>query len=290
MLSVCLCLGTAFLNLMHISVNFSALLAFVSGHGFISKPPARNAAANSKNHWTPQAGNSAGVADRIKDKGASFPDNYVGANQTHGLCGDPWEGGVSILPSPRLQPHMQQGAPTTIYRKGENIEIEIEVTAHHWGHFEFRICKGGLNGDKFSTQIDGQKCLNENLLLRPSPDDREECKNAKRIDASNYDCQPIDTNHPERWYLPPQSFGSDGMMNYKMLFKLPDDLTCDVCTIQWNWITGNSCLVDGYKEYFIKFSKYFEGTPWDESKSPLSPCGSDTIGEQFWNCADVAIH
>ncbi|KAF4650564.1 hypothetical protein FOL47_001067 [Perkinsus chesapeaki] len=267
-----------------------SLLAPVNGHGFISNPPARNKAAGDKNHWTPQAGNSVGAVGRIQAKGAPFPDNHD-AEGTHGLCGDPWEGGSGDLLPLNQQPYMQQGPVVATYKKGQTIEIDMHLTVHHWGHFEFRICKGGLNGDKFSTQIDGQKCLNENLLLRPNPDDREECKNSKNIDASNYDCQPIDTNHPERWYLPPQSFGSGGMMNYKMLFKLPDDLTCDVCTIQWNWITGNSCLVDGYKEYFAMFKGKYPSldSSWDQSNSPKDSCDTARNGEQFWNCADVKI-
>ncbi|KAF4722936.1 hypothetical protein FOZ63_030320, partial [Perkinsus olseni] len=83
---------------------------------------------------------------------------------------------------------------------------------------------GGLSGKKYSTQKAGQDCLNKNLLVRPDLKTRPECRNARAIDARNYDCQPLGAAHPERWYLHPRSYATDGM-NYKMKFKLPDNLT-----------------------------------------------------------------
>ncbi|EER00933.1 conserved hypothetical protein [Perkinsus marinus ATCC 50983] len=263
-----------------------SILAIVKGHGWIESPKARNAVAGPDNHYCRQCGNSGGTVNRIREKNAPFPDNHD-AEGTHGLCGDPFEGGGTNLPPPAQQTYMQQGPVKATYTQGQNIVIEMDLTVHHWGHFEYRICEGGLSGQKYPTQKAGQDCLNKNLLVRPDPKSRPECRNAKNIDASNYDCQPLDTAHPERWYLPPQSYGP----KYKMTFKLPDDLTCSLCTMQWNWITGNSCLVDGYKEYFAKFKEEYPNmdSSWDQSNSPKDSCDLARDGEQFWNCADIKI-
>ncbi|EEQ99499.1 hypothetical protein Pmar_PMAR026199 [Perkinsus marinus ATCC 50983] len=129
------------------------------------------------------------------------------------------------------------------YTHGHNIDIEIHLTVHHWGHFEFRICEGGLNGDKYSTQKAGQDCLNKNLLVRPDPKTRSDCRNATNIDASNYDCQPLDEEHPERWYLPPPNFGTDGM-KYRMTFKLPENLTCSVCLVNKTFLNPIPLVMD----------------------------------------------
>ncbi|KAF4682720.1 hypothetical protein FOZ60_010220 [Perkinsus olseni] len=265
----------------------------VNSYGFMSNPPARNKVAGRNNSYCPQCGNSVGAATRIHAKGAPFPDNHD-AEGTHGLCGDPWEGSYSGLLPLNQQTFMKEGPIVATYSRGQTIEIEISRTAHLWGHFEFRICEGGLSGEKYSTQKAGQDCLNKNLLVRPDPKTHPECRNARAIDASNYDCQPLDAAHPERWYLPPRSYATDGM-NYKMKFKLPDNLTCNPCTMQWNWITGNSCLVKGYKEYFANFKKEYPSLDpsWDQSNSHKDSCDEaryrQQLGQQFWNCADIKI-
>ncbi|EER09493.1 conserved hypothetical protein [Perkinsus marinus ATCC 50983] len=272
--------------MLHI-LFISSIIATVNGHGWMSSPKARNADASPTNHYSPQSGNSVGAVGRVQAEEAPFPDNHD-AEGTHGLCGDPFEGSSTGLLTPNKQIYMQQGPVVATYTHGHNIDIEIHLTVHHWGHFEFRICEGGLNGEKYSTQKAGQDCLNKNLLVRPDPKTRSNCRNATNIDASNYDCQPLDKEHPERWYLPPPTYG----MDYVMTFELPKDLTCELCTIQWNWITGNSCLVKGYKSYYENFKKEYpelDGSWAGQAGSPLPSCETTRDGEQFWNCADIKI-
>ena len=47
----------------------------------------------------------------------------------------------------------------------------------------------------------GQDCLNEHVL------ERAEVNESCVPDDPNPDCQPIDPNHPGRWYLPPLGHG-----------------------------------------------------------------------------------
>ena len=47
----------------------------------------------------------------------------------------------------------------------------------------------------------GQDCLNEHVL------ERAEVNESCIPDDPNPDCQPIDPNHPGRWYLPPLGHG-----------------------------------------------------------------------------------
>ena len=55
-----------------------------------------------------------------------------------GICGDPWDA------SPRL--HEAPGGPfangiiAREYRPGQDIEVHIDITANHFGHFEFKLC------------------------------------------------------------------------------------------------------------------------------------------------------
>ena len=37
-------------------------------------------------------------------------------------------------------------------------------------------------------------------------------------------------------------------MDFKMQFKLPDGVAGDHCLLRWNYATGNSCNMAGYKK------------------------------------------
>merc|ERR1711957_1103988 len=89
--------------------------------------------------------------------------------------------------------------------------FSVKITAHHKGFFEFRIC-------------------DQHLERRAPP--AADCS----VNDGRGDCQPLDTRHPERWYLPP------GAGAYKMKYEIPADLTCTSCTLQWEWFTANSCI------------------------------------------------
>merc|ERR1719330_2016191 len=103
------------------------------------------------------------------------------------------------------------------------------------------------------------------------------------------DCQPVDVRHPERFYLPPLR---NLPQTDKFRYIIPADLSCESCTLQWRWWTGNSGLgKNDYGCYYNQlkqagwnsnnFHGYFDG----------KPCGSNVAKnvEQFVGCSDVTV-
>jgi hypothetical protein len=179
----------------------------------------------------------------------------------------------SLKTSPYLVPTPVQRT----YRAGDVVEFRIAVSTHHKGHYEFRICDQGLDGNTLSSAQAGQDCLNEWILERAQPD--ASCGDA----GSVADCQPVDVKHPGRWYLPPANKGTQtadlnwddnsatsGIGEYHVMkYKIPDTLHCEKCTLQWYWSTGNSCLYDadylGTDGYFQRNKEAFVQMGWNPS-------------------------
>jgi len=195
----------------------------------------------------------------------------------------------------------ENNAGSVKFTKGGTIEIETKVTAHHKGHYEYRIC---TDGSKTPTQA----CFDQHLL---------------ELDDSYPTPSPKDTDHPDRWYVPPNTHGSwlggsvsdtaingdspdwdDSMAGgrrllqsgliYRMRYKLPVGVTCTHCVLQWTWITGNSCVAAGYKSYFEKYPQY-KWYGWMGTNNAGTCNGkekSTVVGgtpEKFWGCADFSI-
>jgi len=194
-----------------------------------------------------------------------------------GICGDGGQWGNSDMLG------YTQG-PLTTFSPGQVVEFVIQLTAHHRGHFEFSICDKKLG----HSTADAQACLNAHRLQRvPPPSD------CVPNDARG-DCQPIHAEYPERWYLPP------GTGTHKMRFRIPSNLQCSSCTLQWRWWTANSCVPAA--DYGCFFSRLAE-LGWDASSWCGTMCGtcgsallqsnsSSTLtrcGEEFRNCADIAV-
>lgn len=138
-------------------------------------------------------------------------------------------------------------------------------------------------------------------------------------DDPRADCQPQDERHPERIYIPPASELSRNKRIWKnkdeskrfqemeeayvMHFKIPSDLQCDACTLQWWWSSAHqSCLPD--EDYLHYFGDTFKKAGWtqpekwigywahqSEITNPNSPrrCRDNNLGEEWTNCADIAV-
>jgi len=236
-------------------------LPMAMGHGYLKEPASRNVVASSRS-WPdvretcPHCLNGGG--SKAVDGG--------------GLCGDPQQ--ASMHDEPYMVPTDVQHT----YTPGDVAVFTVQITAHHKGHFEFRICDRGLDEATLGTRQEGQDCLNEWVLERVAP--ISSCS----PNDSNPDCQPLDPAHPERWYLPPPSYS----MLYNMRYQIPSGLGCQHCTLQWYYSSGNSCTHDSdYQVYFRNMKA--EGWSADNWWKPsASICGS-SVGEQFWNCADIAV-
>ncbi|CAK0849472.1 unnamed protein product [Prorocentrum cordatum] len=145
---------------------------------------------------------------------------------------------------------------------GSIVPITVVVTAHHMGHYEFRICDARLDG----STSDPEGCLNRWVLERATPGEVTAAFGLGAC-APGDDrpfCAPMDGRRPERWYLPPRG-EVDG--THTVYFKVPAGLRCDECTLQWHWWSANSCQPAGdygcYKDV-LQSSGHWAGSkaPW----------------------------
>ncbi|KAL6077686.1 Chitin-binding type-4 domain-containing protein [Balamuthia mandrillaris] len=173
-----------------------ALSALALGHGYLADPPARNALGKLGCGDVPTNYDLMGLA-----AGGPSVVSQIG----HGLCGDRADG---------VQEHYKGGkyATGTIaghYAPGSSITVTVVITAHHLGHFEFRLCD--LDSTDPMDDAD-QGCLDANVLV---------------LSGTEGDTQ---------WELPAPSAN----MVYEIDLDLPSGVTCNRCVLQWYYLTGNS--------------------------------------------------
>jgi chitinase len=172
----------------------------------------------------------------------------------------PLSAGGSLMPA---DPQMQ-------YAKGQEIEVDILLTAHHKGHFEFFACPIAHG------EVPTANCFESYPL--------------EFISDPLYGA-PKDPNYPNRAYIAPatrvetKTVGLSGNY-YRFKMKLPNNLTGDLVLLQWHYLTANSCSFEGYDAYPFP-------TSWGNMGS-LAVCqdiSADGNGspEQFWNCAEISI-
>jgi len=144
-----------------------------------------------------------------------------------GVCGDPYQG-------PRMHEaggSHAKGVIVRTYKRGATIKITPQITANHGGWFEFSIC-----------------AVND--------------KN-KRAEDACFKKMTIVQSGTTRWTMPRHNLHTG---NYDLQVRLPSDLTCSQCVIQWRWNCASNWGCDS------------EG------------CGmGHGPQEQFMGCADVAI-
>jgi len=236
-----------------------ALLALCSippavfGHGYLKTPRSRNYAAwqDGRGEYEPWSVNRKAVSE---------------------TCG--------TNPTGRNYDFLPTGVQAT-YSSGQVIDFDVDMTAHHKGHFVLKAC------DISAGQRATQACFDRNPL--------------RFISGENANPDP---NYPDRAYFPPANppnapngahpqFATGGRWSYRYKFQLPQGLSGNLVLLQWHYIASNSCLPPGYNTY-----------NWPAGWNPgnLGACvdiplhGSDSSGmvqagrpEQFWNCAEVRI-
>jgi len=234
-------------------LSAAALPALVSGHAYLTKPEMRGGArGTAENGYCPQCLGS-----------TNLPMDTCGKSKFLDVVG-----------------------PVSELRAGEMAEFEVKVTAHHKGHFVFRLCDQALDSNSGGYQNE-EACLNEHVLQRARPE--EVYTNCKTNDQRG-DCQPYDEAYPGHWYLPPPSWPK----TYNFHYWIPSNITCERCTLQWWWMSANSCTPhpDAYTSYFQEM----ERQGWNAGEWCGGACsyrsgrgGQRNCGEQFKNCADVRI-
>ena len=208
-----------------------AALPAARGHGFMTIPASRNIADNCAHCL-----NSGGPAVVHADEG------YI-----HGMCGNG--------PTDADQHWNAAGdSPTAIGTSGDSFLIEIVITAHHHGFFEFELCD--------SPDI-SEECFRSTRLLRsgcdPDVDGEMVCRRWWK---------PLNSNELLHYTLEPQGYPDEApytnadscnRVAYQTYYDIPDDVSCTHCVLRWHWHTSNSCT------------------------------SSTSHSEEFWNCADVSI-
>lgn len=178
-------------------VLISIVLAIpVDGHGRLVEPPSRNAM------WRAGFKNPPNYNDNQLNCGG-FSFQWISNGGKCGVCGDPFG---------KEQQHVYPGKYanniiTRTYRKGQSIEIKVEITANHKGYFKFEI------GDIGTPPITEPKLNN---VLR------------------------ISGTGNTKYYLPKGS----GAGIFIASLQLPQTLTCKHCVLRWTYIAGNSWGTD----------------------------------------------
>eukprot|EP00581_Thalassiosira_minuscula_P005354 CAMPEP_0183742588 /NCGR_PEP_ID=MMETSP0737-20130205/64777_1 /TAXON_ID=385413 /ORGANISM="Thalassiosira miniscula, Strain CCMP1093" /LENGTH=1396 /DNA_ID=CAMNT_0025978175 /DNA_START=206 /DNA_END=4396 /DNA_ORIENTATION=- len=234
-----------------------------NSHGYLSSPRSRNLLAFQETVWWPQTEN---------DPEPETCPHCLNLGGSRARCG--LSGGIRNYDTPKNA--LGGKMPIKIqadYTQGQDVVLNVTLTAHHKGHFVFSACPIA------PFEIPTQKCFDQNKLTFVED----------LLYGGNYD-----PNYPERAYLAPVDdlnyaidIGSSrGIMDYSFKMRLPPNVYGDLVLIQWYYLTANSCYHDGYLQY-----NWPPG--WDKSTAS-GLCGrvsSDGIGtpEQFWNCAEVRI-
>jgi len=214
------------------AVVVAMLMPLVAGHGTLMKPIQRSSMW--KDPRFPHA------PPNFNDIQLYCGGNHGGAGnpQTCGVCGDDVRGDRPNEAGGKYA----NGVIVEKYTQGQVIDVEVEITANHKGYFLFKLCPVN-DPHKRATE----ECLNQHVLVpvTPSP------------------VKPT-TNIRERYYV-------DYDKGTKHLqVKLPDDVTCTQCVLQWTYMAANT---------------------WGCEKRNgqnhcCTGCGAQ---ENFVNCADISI-
>ncbi|KAH3809986.1 integumentary mucin C.1-like [Dreissena polymorpha] len=149
-----------------------------------------------------------------------------------GVCGDNYADAVKE--NEDLNGKYVTGTITGSYVKSANIEVTVRLTANHKGWWEFRLCPLPNSRTKVT-----QECLDQYLLTTDNGNTRYDLVANQIIDSREF----------------------------KVGLKLPDNVTCENCVLQWKYNSGNS---------------------WScNSTTCCLGCGPGQ--ENFWNCADIRI-
>jgi len=216
------------------------LIDICLGHGRIMSPPGRSSLKSFKN--------DPAVAPFWDLIVPNYNDHelFCGGFSTQvsngykcGICGDNY-----IESRPRANElggtYGSHGIIPRTYSSGSLIDIEIQITAHHQGFFQFKICKMEKN-----MIMEDEACFDNSDSIVYFAD------GSSQYSITNL--FPTLPNQSGYWY--------------DMQIRLPNDLECDHCVLQWRYHTGNS---------------------WGTDADGNSGIGLG-LQEEFYGCADIEI-
>lgn len=237
-----------------ISVLLCSMLSTqVDAHGYCEDPPQRGTVGGNPFTTPPPSVNN--VPEAAKDYKCHFPAGDKNDEPASALNSQIEAGGVrgwmpyepsrqgfvfrsgpcGDLKGPN-QDHMRGGkyyypqdAPAIVaeYEQGGILSATVSVIGHHNGFFEFTLCDVSQCGGEISEECLRNRRLCRKLLREPVP----ECET-----GTNMECGPIDRNYPTRFYVPcRQHEWVDTYGNGLMKYRLPHDMYCSHCVLQWYW-------------------------------------------------------
>lgn len=176
-------------------------------------------------------------------------------------------------------------------KQGGILDAKVSIVSHHNGFIEFHVCDVAKCGGEIS-----ERCFRKGhcTQLQRAPNRRCSKKNSM-------ECGPIDRNYPGRWYLPcthypynsTGKFDSFGPGTIK--YKLPKDLNCEHCVLQWFWTTAHSCNPRGILEYYNGPDKpnwgccKGQGGASGGFSTVQKACEKKRFPEEYLQCADIKI-
>lgn len=205
-----------------------------------------------------------------------------------GVCGDPKVGRQAHL---RGGQYYYNGKIVSTYQQGGVIPVGISINAHHNGFIELHLCDVKKCGGEIS-----QSCFRKGA-----------CRQLKRARHKACDsgfsklCGPIDRKFPGRWYLPcsrypGRDFRIEKYAPNSILYKLPDDLSCAHCVLQWFWSAANTCNPPGVLSYFNGPDRPRnwgqcpgQGGALGGVTRDQRPCAAKRFPEEYLQCADIRI-
>jgi len=255
-------------GLIAVLLVWSCCFSGVLGHGYLALPKGRNYIANLAGQDYCVTCLSAGgpsVTQSLTPGGLyPTPTETVTSAVRHTQCG---ESAAMAAADRHYNPYPAPAVSALpVYTPGSDIDIQIMITAHHRGHFEFRLCDAAKLSDPTTVTW---ACLDQNLLQRVSVPG---------------EISPVDVNHPERYYLEP-TCATGYNVTSTMKYRIPSNVTCERCILQWWWTSANTCNPPAYAAR-SPMPTYPTGCKWWEPT--LMACGT-SYPEEFWNCADIRV-
>lgn len=209
-----------------------------------------------------------------------------------GVCGDTLRGRDHL----RGGKYYNHGYIVKAYSQGGIIDIVTAITAHHNGFFELFIC----NVARCPNKDISRSCFHRRgacqQLYRAGGDACESRTNTR--------CAPVDPNYPGRWYFPCTKYGKRERGNWisygpnTARFRLPRDLVCEHCVLQWYWVAANTCNPPGVIEFFegprgpLNWGKCKgQGGAVGGYTKVQKPCGAryKRFPEEYYQCSDIRI-
>ena len=117
-----------------------------------------------------------------------------------------------------------------VYAMGQTIDVDVDISANHWGSFALNICPVDERGEDPS-----QECFDKHpLVLTSDP-------------SSHRFTVPLDSPKITRFkYQVGKCWKKRSYIHFNLFeVNLPYGLTCSQCVVQWTYYTGNTWGICG---------------------------------------------